>query len=130
MPASLWSGHLRLSLVMVPVKLYAATNDARVAFRQIHAESGQPIRNLKGVRDGDTFTEVADEEIIKGYEYAKGHHVLIRPREIDDLKLAAKHTIEMVRFVDATEIDPRYKEKPYYLLPDGAEADEGLRRAA
>ena len=80
---------------------------------------------MKGVHDGDTFTEVPDEEIVKGYEYAKGHHVLIDPKEIDELKLEAKHTIDMVRFVDETEIDTRYWEKPYYLVPDGDEADEG-----
>jgi DNA end-binding protein Ku len=66
-----------------------------------------------------------EEEIIKGYEHTKGHHVLINPEEIDALKLEAKHTIDMVRFVDLNQIDSRYLEKPYYLLPDGDEADEG-----
>jgi DNA end-binding protein Ku len=80
---------------------------------------------VKGVRDGDTFTEVPDEEIVKGFEYAKGQHVLIDPKEIDDLKLEAKHTIDMRQFVDEDEIDSRYWEKPYYLVPDGDEADEG-----
>jgi DNA end-binding protein Ku len=65
------------------------------------------------------------EEIVKGYEHVKGHHVLIEPSELDELKLEAKHTIDMARFVDESEIDPRYWEKPYYLLPDGDEADEG-----
>ena len=125
MPASLWSGNLRLSLVLIPVKLHAATTEGKVAFRMIHAPSGQPIRNVKGVRNGETFTEVPDEEVIKGYEHAKGHHVLIRPEEIDELKLEAKHTIDMVRFVDQAEIDSRYLEKPYYLTPDGDDADEG-----
>jgi DNA end-binding protein Ku len=67
---------------------------------------------------------VADDEIVKGYEYAKGQHVLIDPKEIDDVKLEAKHTIDMVR-LDEGEIDSRYWEKPYYLVPDGDEADEG-----
>jgi DNA end-binding protein Ku len=111
--------------VLIPVKLHAATTEGRVSFRQIHEPSGQPIRNVKGVRDGDTFTEVHDEEIIKGYEHAKDHHVLIHPEELDDLKLEAKHTIDMVRFVDEAEIDSRYLEKPYYLTPDGDDADEG-----
>ena len=125
-PPSLWSGNLRLSLVLIPVRLVPAvsTEDA-ISFRQIHEPSGKAIKYLKGVRDGDTFTEVPDEEIIKGYEHAKGHHVLIHPEEIDELKLEAKHTIDMVRFVDEAEIDSRYFEKPYYLLPDGDEADEG-----
>jgi len=125
MPASLWSGNLRLSLVLIPVKLHSATSEGRVAFRMIHAPSGEPIRNVKGVREGETFTEVPDDEIVKGYEHAKGQHVLIHPKELDDLKLEAKHTIDMVRFVDEAEIDSRYLEKPYYLTPDGDDADEG-----
>jgi DNA end-binding protein Ku len=125
-PPSLWSGNLRLSLVLIPVRLVPAvsTEDA-ISFRQIHEPSGKPIKYVKGVRDGDTFTEVPDEEILKGYEHAKGHHVLIHPSEIDELKLEAKHTIDMARFVDEAEIDSRYYEKPYYLVPDGDEADEG-----
>ena len=125
MAASLWSGNLRLSLVLIPVKLHAATTEGRIAFRQIHAPSGKAIRNVKGVRDGDTFTEVPDQEIVKGYEHSKGHYILIHPKELEDLKLEAKHTIDMVRFVDEAEIDPRFLEKPYYLTPDGDDADEG-----
>jgi Ku protein len=66
-----------------------------------------------------------EDEIIRGYEHAKGHHVLIKLEELDTLKLEAKHTIDMARFVDRQEIDSRYFEKPYYLLPDGDGADEG-----
>src|SRR6187551_3093072 len=125
-PPSLWSGNLRLSLVLIPVRLVpAVSTEEAISFRQIHEPSGTPIRYVKGVHDGDSFTEVPDEEIVKGYEYAKGSHVLIDPKEIDDLKLEAKHTIDMVRFVDEDEMDSRYWEKPYYLLPDGDEADEG-----
>ena len=124
-PPSLWSGNLRLSLVLIPVRLVPAvsTEDA-VSFRQIHEPSGKPIKYVKGVRDGETFTEVPDEEIVKGYEYAKGQHVLVDPQEIDELKLEAKHTIDMARFVDESEIGIRYWEKPYYLVPDGDEAEE------
>jgi DNA end-binding protein Ku len=125
-PPSLWSGNLRLSLVLIPVRLVpAVSTEEAISFRQIHEPSGKPIKYVKGVRDGDTFTEVPDEEIVKGYEHAKGHHVLIRPEEMDELKLEAKHTIDMARFVDEAEIDSRYYEKPYYLVPDGDEADEG-----
>ena len=59
---------------------------------------------------------MADEEIVKGYEYVKGQHVLIDPKEIDELKLEAKHTIDMKQFVDEDDIDSRYWEKPYYLV--------------
>jgi DNA end-binding protein Ku len=125
-PPSLWSGNLRLSLVLIPVRLVpAVSTEEAISFRQIHEASGTPTRYVKGVHDGDTFTEVPDEEIVKGYEYAKGSHVLIDPKEIDELKLEAKHTIDMKQFVDEDDIDSRYWEKPYYLVPDGDEADEG-----
>jgi DNA end-binding protein Ku len=79
-PPSLWSGNLRLSLVLIPVRLVpAVSTEEAISFRQIHEPLGTPIRQVKGVRDGDTFAEVPDEEIIKGYEYAKGSHVLIDP---------------------------------------------------
>src|SRR5690242_9801267 len=85
-PPSLWSGNLRLSLVIIPVRLIpAVSTEEAISFRQIHEPSGTPIRYVKGVHDGDTFTEVPDEEIVKGYEYAKGQHVLIDPKEIDFL---------------------------------------------
>ena len=65
------------------------------------------------------FGPVENEEITKGYEYEKGKYVLIDQKEIDDLKLESKQTIELVRFVDEDAIDTRYFETPYYLLPDG-----------
>jgi DNA end-binding protein Ku len=73
---------------------------------------------VKGIPTERGFEEVPEEEIVKGYEHAKGQHVLIRPEELDELKLEAKHTIDMVRFVDEADIDSRYWEKPYYLMPD------------
>jgi DNA end-binding protein Ku len=93
-----------VSLVLIPVRLVpAVSTEEAISFRQIHEPSGTPIKYVKGVRDGDSFTEVPHEEIIKVYEHAKGHHVLIHPKEIDELKLEAKHTIDMVRFVDEAE---------------------------
>ena len=80
---------------------------------------------MKGIETEKGFKEVPEDEIVKGYEYAKGHYILIDPKEIDDLKLEGKHTIDMRQFVDEDEIDSRYWEKPYYLVPDGDEADEG-----
>jgi DNA end-binding protein Ku len=112
---------------MVPVRLVSAlTGEEAISFRQIHVPSGQPIRLSKGVRDAEgEFTEVPEEEIAKGYEHSRGQHILIRQKEIDALKLEATHTIDMARFVDKAEIDPRFWEKPYYLLPDGDAGDEG-----
>jgi non-homologous end joining protein Ku len=98
MSASLWSGNLRLSLVLIPVKLHSAVStEEAISFRMIHEPSGQPIRYVKGIETEKGFEEVPEEEIVKGYEHAKGHHVLLRPQELDELRLEAKHTIDMVR---------------------------------
>jgi DNA end-binding protein Ku len=122
-PRAFWTGHLRLSLVNIPVKLYPATTSERaIAFHQIHQPSGKRIRYQK-IAPG--IGPVENEEITKGYEYEKGKYVLIDQQEIDDLKLESKQTIELVRFVDEDAIDTRYFETPYYLLPDGDLADEG-----
>jgi len=122
-PRAFWTGHLRLSLVNIPVKLYPATSsERRVELHQIHEPSGKRIRYQK-VAPG--VGPVENEEITKGYEYEKGKYVLIDPKEIDELKLQSKQTIELVRFVDEDAIDARYYETPYYLLPDGDLADEG-----
>jgi len=106
--------------------MYPAVSAAEtISFRQIHSASGEPIKNMKGIQTAEGFEPVPDDEIVKGYEHTKGQHILIRREEIDELKLEAKHTIDMGRFVDEADIDVRYFEKPYYLLPDGESADEG-----
>src|SRR3990170_1457017 len=122
-PRAFWTGHLRLSLVTIPVRLYPATSsERRIELHQIHEPSGQRIRYQK-VAPG--VGPVENEEITKGYEYEKGKYVLVDQKEIDELKLESKQTIELVRFVDEDAIDARYYETPYYLLPDGDMADEG-----
>jgi DNA end-binding protein Ku len=118
-----WTGQLRLSLVTIPIRLYPATStEKRIELHQIHEPSGKRIRYQK-VAPGIGVVE--NEEITKGFEYEKGKYVLLNQDEIDKLKLEAKQTIELVRFVDRGDIDARYFEKPYYLLPDGDVAEEG-----
>src|SRR5262249_1782303 len=122
-PRALWTGQLRLSLVTIPIRLYPATNtERRIELHQIHEPSGKRIRYQK-VAPGARVVE--NENITKGFEYEKGKYVLLDQKEIDDLKLEAKQTIELVRFVDQSDIDPRFFEKPYYLLPEGDDAEEG-----
>ena len=102
-PRAFWTGHLRLSLVNIPVKLYpATTSERRIELHQIHEPSGKRIRYQK-VAPG--VGPVENEEITKGYEYEKGKYVLIDPKEIDELKLESKQTIELARFVDEDAID-------------------------
>ena len=79
-PIPVWSGNLRLSLVLVPMRFYPATStEGTIAFRMIHEPSGKPIKYVKEIETDRGFEEVAEEDIIKGYEHAKGHHLLINP---------------------------------------------------
>jgi DNA end-binding protein Ku len=129
-PRATWTGQLRLSLVTIPVKLYpAAASERRIELHQIHEPTGKRIRYQK-VAPG--VGPVESDDIIKGFEYERGKFILLDQEEIDALKLESKHTLELTRFVDESEIDPRYFERPYYLLPDGEMAEEGyavLQRA-
>ena len=117
-----WAGQLRLALVSVPVKIYAATKSgARLSFHQIDQKSGKRIRYEKVV-PGQGPVEA--EDIVKGYEFAKGKYVILTDEEIDSAKIEAKRTLELVQFVDAAEIDPIWYERPYYVVPDGELAEE------
>ncbi|MEX0852344.1 MAG: Ku protein [Bauldia sp.] len=111
-----WQGQIRLALVSIPVQVFSATKTAaRLSFNQIHKPSGKRIRYEKVVPG---VGAVEPEDIVKGYEVEKGKYVLLTDEEINDVKLEAKRTIDLVQFVDEDEIDPIYFEKPYYVMPD------------
>ena len=119
---SLWSGQLRLALVSVPVQLVSAVKTgARLAFHQIDKSTGKRIRYEK-VAPG--MGKVEADNIVRGFEIAKGQYVLITDEDIDQVKIEARRTIDLMQFVDHCEIDPIYFDKPYYVLPDGELAEE------
>lgn len=119
-----WQGQIRLALVSIPVELYAATKSgAQVSFHQIHEPTGKRIRYEK-VAPG--VGPVDPDEIRKGFEYEKGHYVLLEENEIDAVKLESKKTLELTQFVDAHEIDVLYFEKPYYVVPADDLAEEAF----
>jgi DNA end-binding protein Ku len=122
MPArAYWSGRIRLALVSIPVHLFPATkSSAKISFNQVHKPSGKRIRYEKvvpGIGPIDT------DDIVKGYEVSKGKYVLLSDDELDDVKLEAKKTIDLVQFVDQSEIDPIYFERPFFVLPDDENED-------
>ena len=120
MPArAYWQGQIRLALVSIPVQVFPATKSAaRISFNQIHKPSGKRIRYEKVVPG---VGAVEAEDIVKGYEVEKGRYVLLTDEEIDDVKLEAKRTIDLVQFVDEDEIDSLYFEKPYFVAPEDEE---------
>ena len=118
-----WQGQIRLALVSIPVQVFPATKSAaRISFNQIHKPSGKRIRYQKVVPG---VGEAAAEDIVKGYEVEKGKYVLITEDEIDEVKLEAKKTLDLIQFVDANEVEFLYRDKPYYVSPeDDATAGE------
>lgn len=124
-PRPVWKGQLRLSLVSIPVELYSATERrARPSFRQIHKPSGKPVHYEKTVTG---VGPVKNEDIWKGYEVERDEYVLIDPDELDDIKLETRKTLELVQFVDVTEIPPIYFDKPYFLAPADELAEDAFR---
>ncbi|HEU4968358.1 Ku protein [Sphingomonas sp.] len=119
-----WQGQIRLALVSIPVELYSATKSgAQIQFHQIHEPSGKRIKYEK-VAPG--VGPVDPEDIRKGFEYEKGHYVLLDESEIDAVKVESKKTLELTQFVDAHEIDVLYFEKPYYVVPADDLAEEAF----
>jgi DNA end-binding protein Ku len=118
-----WKGHLRLSLVAIAVELHVATeSSARPSLHQIDKKSGKRIRYEKIVPGKG---KVADDNIVKGFELGSGKHVILTPEELDKIKLETKHSIDLAQFVDYDDIDPRYFERPYYLVPADDVSAEG-----
>lgn len=125
MPArAYWQGQIRLALVSIPVEIYAATRSgATIAFRQIHEPSGKRIHYEKVV---DGIGPVDPDEIMKGFEVAKGDYVLLDDEEIVGVKLESKRTLELTQFVDLADADAIYYDRPYYVVPADDLADEAF----
>lgn len=122
-PHAYWTGHVRFSLISVPVRLYTATETkSKVSFNQLHRDTGQRVHNQTVVGD----KPIDRSEIVKGYEYEKDRYVTIEPDELKKLRTPTDKTIEVVQFVDAQELDPVYIDRPYYLGPDGRVALEAF----
>lgn len=123
---SFWKGHMRLALVTIPIRLVtAADSEDKVAFHQVDRTSKKRIRYQKVAGEGGKPVE--PENIVQGFELESGDYVLLESEELDALKLATRHTLELVEFVDSCSIDPLYFDRPYYILPDGDVAEEGYR---
>lgn len=117
-----WQGSLRLSLVSCPVALYGATSRAGdISFHLLNPETNNRIRMVP--TDPDTGP-VERADLVKGYEIAKNHYVILSNDDLDAVKLATNHTIEIERFVDGKQIDRLYWNDPYYLVPNDKEGTD------
>ena len=117
-PRAYWKGYLRLSLVSCPIALFPATSEReKVSFHQINRETGNRVRYRKV--DAESGEEVPSDQIIKGYEVAKGEYLEITDEELEAIALESTKTIEIDEFVPRSEIDELYNIRPYYIAPDG-----------
>jgi DNA end-binding protein Ku len=118
-----WKGMLRLSLVTIAVEIYPAVETAsEISFNQIHKPSGKRVRYERTVPG---IGKVENADIVKGYEVEPEVYVLLEPEEVEAIRLESKRSIDLVQCVDQSEIDPRYFERPYYVLPADEQAAEG-----
>ncbi len=116
MARAIWRGAITFGMVHIPVRLYTATESKDVSFRQLHRDDHSRVRYLRWCPVDER--ELAPEEIVRGYEYAKDSYVVLEEKEFEGLPVASKHTITLSAFVEAEEIDPIYYEKSYYLAAD------------
>ncbi|HVX39947.1 MAG TPA: Ku protein [Gemmatimonadaceae bacterium] len=126
----LWTGALTFGLVNIPVRLHSAIQaKERVSFRLLHKKDLSPIRYERVCqKEGEA---VAWQDIVKGYEYAKGKFVVLTDEDFKAAAIESTKTIEILDFVTADEIDPRYFETPYYVVPNkGGEKAYALLREA
>lgn len=126
----LWNGSISFGLVNIPVHLYSASNPREgIDLDMLHKTDHAPIRYARICRkDGE---EVAWEDIVKGYEYRDGEYVVLTQKELDEFEPKKSQTIDILQFVNESDIDVRYFEKPYYLdVVKGGEKAYALLRAA
>jgi len=124
-PRSTWKGHLKLSLVSCPVRLYTATSRSeKVAFNLLHKDTHNRIQ----MKPHDPeLGAVERSDLVKGYQYEKDQYVVFTEEDFDKVQIESSKAIVIEKFVDASEVDPMYFETPYYLAPDGAVAEETYR---
>jgi DNA end-binding protein Ku len=116
-PRPNWKGYLKLSLVSCPIAVYPATSAAeRVSFRQINKETGNRLRQQ--LVDEVTREPVEPENKGRGYEIGKGQYLPVEEEELEAIQVESTHTIEIEKFVPLSEIDVRYFDSPYYLIPN------------
>jgi DNA end-binding protein Ku len=115
---AIWKGHIRFSLVTIPVRIYNAVDtDQSIRFNQLHKEDHGPIGYDKRCKKCSKV--VGNEEIVKGYPYEPDRFVIVEKEDLEKLKLKSTKIIEIAGFIDAKEVHPTLYESPYYAGPDG-----------
>jgi len=102
----------------------ALTSSYRTRFHTLNRATGHRVK--RQYIDAETGDVVEPDEQVKGYEIAKDEHILVEDEELEEIPLEATHTIDIDTFAEAKEVDVRYRDTPYYLVPDGRVAQEAF----
>lgn len=117
---SMWKGAISFGLVMIPVKLYAATEQKDIAFRQVHREDGGRIRFRRVCSiDGE---EVPYEDVAKGYELPTGEMVVLTDEDLADVPLPSTRSVEVLHFMPEEQLDPILLNRSYFVEPESSGA--------
>lgn len=120
-----WKGYLKLSLVTCAVALYPASSQSeKTHFHQINRKTGNRLRQQ--MVDAETGRVVEKENKGRGYDLGNGNYVEIEPEELEAVEIESTHIIDIDKFVPNEEIDKRYYERPYYIVPDGKTGEEAF----
>jgi DNA end-binding protein Ku len=120
-----WKGYLKLSLVTCPIALYPASSQTeKTHFHQINRKTGNRLRQQ--MVDEETGRVVDKDNKGRGYEVSKGKYVEIEPAEIKAIQVESTHTLDIEKFVPVDEIDRRYFDRPYYIVPEGKAGEEAF----
>ena len=120
-----WKGYLKVSLVNIPIKVYPATESAgTISFNQLHGECQTRIQQKRWCPKCER--EVPNTDLVKGYEFEKGHYVVLTEEDVDKVRPVSTRVIELKQFADDKALDPIYIDRAYYLAPDGPVAAEAF----
>lgn len=126
---TVWKGSISFGLVNIPIRMFTATEERDIRFRQLHKECHTPIKYAKMCPHCDR--EVEPGEIVRGFEYEKGRFVMIEDEDLEAITPDTRRAIEILDFVDLKEVDPIYFSKSYFLSPqETGEKAYALLRAA
>jgi DNA end-binding protein Ku len=114
---AIWKGAISFGMVTIPIKVFSATEEKDISFRQVHVADGGRIRYKRVC--SECGEEVPYSDIGKGYEMADGRMIVLEPEDFADLPLSSKKVIDVLEFVPADQVDPLYLGKSYYLAADG-----------
>ena len=124
-PRAYWKGYLKLSLVSCAISLYpAVSTSTRTSFHTLNRATGNRVK--RQFIDAETEQVVPTEDQVRGYEVAKGQHVIIEDDELDAVRIESTHTIDIDNFVERSGVDERYLDTPYYIAPDDKIAQEAF----